>query len=361
MKNKIQLSLLALFLFLTSASFAGAGFFGSGTGAALAYTQNGGSMTTTTSFGNNIGSTTSLELNGAYIHTWKDGSGNICNGTLNYRIYPSAGAASGSFTQVSLGFSANHSFTTTATPSNVNSGGTGDQPWGQTSATTNLLASLTTGTQYVLEFYFEASGSTSNSTGCTDNLFYSNGGSNYTITCTVAAPVPVRLIDFYGNVSSDGVQLDWSTASELNASHFGVYRSLDAIEKVWIGSVTANGTTSEIKKYSFVDEEAKGERVFYFLEQVDFDGATEWYGPVRVDINETASVRAFFTASGALQIKGDISTYQCAKVVSLDGRIIAETTLTSGSQQLSMPSLPKGIYFLELKNSESTKLISLLR
>lgn len=181
-KLYISLVSLAILLHLSPHMYAGAGFFGSNTGGLLAYTVNNGSMVTTNSFGN-LGNCYAFALNGAYIHTWKDGSGNICSGTLRYRIYPQ-GSPTGGFSPVTLNWSANHSFTTNATPSNVTSSNGGDQRWGQTSANIDLLNGLTRGTAYTLEFYFEATGDAGSSSGCGQTFYESNGGSNFKIDFT---------------------------------------------------------------------------------------------------------------------------------------------------------------------------------
>lgn len=53
--------------------------------------------------------------------------------------------------------------------------------------------------------------------------------------------LPVTLLSFKATPQSDRVQLAWETASERNASHFRVERSLDLGEYVSVGEVAAGG------------------------------------------------------------------------------------------------------------------------
>ena len=362
MTNKLFYTgvLSLLMSFFSISVYAGAGFFGSGAGV-IAYTQNAGTMTATSSFGTDIGSSSSLVLNGGYNHVWRDVSGNICSGTLNYRIYQFGASPSGSFVTENLGFSSNHSFTTTATPSNISSSGGNDQRWGQVTGTTNLLTGLTVGAKYTFEFYFSATGSTTANSGCGDNLYYNNGGANFTMDFTVSAPLPVELIGFSGN-DEDGVShLRWSTASELNASHFIIHKSVDGLEKYAVGVVAANGNSSVTQHYSFADAAPRTQKTFYFIEQVDYNGTREWFGPVRLDFKDVSNASAFFTASGLLQINGDADRYNSAQVLRLDGTTVVTVPLELDIEQVHVPMVRGGIYLLELSGPSSHRVIPLLR
>lgn len=351
-----------LFLLMThlcSSVYAGSGFFGAAAGV-IAYTQNAGTMTTTSSFGTDIGNTSSLVLNGGYNHVWRDGSGNICSGTLNYRIYQFGGTPPGSFVSENLGFSSNHSFTTIATPHNISSTSGNDQRWGQVTGSTDLLSGLSVGTKYTLEFYFSATGNTTSNSGCGDDLYYNNGGSNFTIAFTVAAPLPVDMINFSGSVADELFQLKWSTASELNASHFIVHGSVDGLEKYAVGMVMASGNSHVTQHYSYAAP-VFSQRVFYFLEQVDMNGSSDWYGPIRLDATDWSNTCAFFTASGLLQVNSDLDRYSSAKLSTLDGTSVIDIRLESEIQQVAVPVASCGIYLLELKGHSSHTVIPLFK
>ena len=110
-----------------------------------------------------------LTLNGGELKTYKNGSSNVCGGTLNYRVYAS-GDTPGAFTALALPFSANLSGS--------------DQKWAATGQAIDLLDALTAG-DYVLELYWEADGNDSNPSGCGENKYDSDSGNNFTATFSV--------------------------------------------------------------------------------------------------------------------------------------------------------------------------------
>ena len=107
-----------------------------------------------------------LTLNGAELKTFKNGSSNVCGGTLNYRVYAS-GDNPGTFTALALPFSANLSGS--------------DQKWAATGQAINLLDTLTAG-DYVLELYWEADGNDSDPSGCGETQYDHDSGNNFTAT-----------------------------------------------------------------------------------------------------------------------------------------------------------------------------------
>ena len=96
--------------------------------------------------------------------------------------------------------------------------------------------------------------------------------------------LPVKLTAFNANEKNGTIRLNWSTASETNSSHFNILRSATANDFTKINQVTANGTTSSTSNYSFVDETPLPGTNYYKLQQVDFDGDNETFGPVSATI-----------------------------------------------------------------------------
>jgi len=110
-----------------------------------------------------------LTLSGGELKTYKNGSSNVCGGTLNYRVYPS-GDTPGAFTALAL-------------PYDSELGG-GDQKWATTGQAIDLLDALTPG-DYVLELYWESDGNDSNWLGCGETKYDSDSGNNFTATFSI--------------------------------------------------------------------------------------------------------------------------------------------------------------------------------
>jgi hypothetical protein len=86
------------------------------------------------------------------------------------------------------------------------------------------------------------------------------------------AILPVDLISFSGDMTSEGVRLDWQTHQEVNNSHFIVERSADGIWWDSILHVQAKGEVSG-SLYSEVDKKPFAGINYYRLKQYDTDGA----------------------------------------------------------------------------------------
>ena len=85
-------------------------------------------------------------------------------------------------------------------------------------------------------------------------------------------PLPVMLLDFKGSKKESYNYLKWVTASEINADHFNVERSLDAESFYTIGIVEAHGNSTSTNKYDFTDRNAASKVNYYRLRAVDYNG-----------------------------------------------------------------------------------------
>jgi len=96
--------------------------------------------------------------------------------------------------------------------------------------------------------------------------------------------LPVELTSFTAKVSGGKVQLDWTTATEINNSGFDIERSFDGSTFTSVGFVKGNGTTTEPREYSFIDKfEFKAtQSIYYRLKQFDYDGSVNYSNIISV-------------------------------------------------------------------------------
>ncbi len=89
--------------------------------------------------------------------------------------------------------------------------------------------------------------------------------------------LPVELSSFVSTVTNRDVTLNWSTASELNNSGFGIERS--SANGTWssIGNVNGNGTTNLTSSYSFTDRNLSSGIYNYRLKQIDLNGNFQYF------------------------------------------------------------------------------------
>jgi hypothetical protein len=88
-------------------------------------------------------------------------------------------------------------------------------------------------------------------------------------------PLPVELTTFDGSCNESKVVLKWTTASEINNSHFEVEKSDNGIDWTVVGTVNGAGNSQETINYNFVDAN-DGNMAYYRLKQVDTDGGISY-------------------------------------------------------------------------------------
>lgn len=84
-------------------------------------------------------------------------------------------------------------------------------------------------------------------------------------------PFPVRLIKFSAQVIENRVQLDWSTAEEVNSDHFEIQHSTDAKQWTAIATLSSGGNNVSTSHYQFVHQNPVNGKQFYRLKMVDAD------------------------------------------------------------------------------------------
>jgi len=100
--------------------------------------------------------------------------------------------------------------------------------------------------------------------------------------------IPVELISFTAEVLESAVEINWTTATEINNSGFEILRKAQN-DNDWekIRFVPGFGTTTEPKSYSFIDGDVTTGIYKYRLKQIDFDGSFEYSNEIEVAVDFT--------------------------------------------------------------------------
>ncbi len=73
-----------------------------------------------------------------------------------------------------------------------------------------------------------------------------------------------------------GILLSWSTSVENNNSMFILEKSDNGTDFQTVGTIRGAGTSTVVKEYHFLDPQALSPKIFYRLNQVDFDGTAHY-------------------------------------------------------------------------------------
>jgi hypothetical protein len=117
-----------------------------------------------------------------------------------------------------------------------------------------------------------------------NNIFTSSAkadGFAWVTTGPIEVPLPVEYLSFNVYVRHIYVILDWTTATEMNNSHFVVERSVNGYSFEELTTVEGSGNSSVPIDYTATDENPLSRRMFYRLKQVDYNGQYT-YSPIKV-------------------------------------------------------------------------------
>ena len=120
-----------------------------------------------------------------------------------------------------------------------------------------------------------------NTTGGSGNI---NGKYSHIEFATIydPQPLPVEQLEFTAKLLDDGVQLDWSTASEYQSDYFSLFRSIDGESWNLINEISAAGFSTSLQEYQYIDYSIIYNHVYYRLKQTDIDGYMQSWYPVSV-------------------------------------------------------------------------------
>ncbi|WP_299991681.1 T9SS C-terminal target domain-containing protein [uncultured Pontibacter sp.] len=170
-------------------------------------------------------------------------------------------------------------------------------------------------------------------------------------------PLPVELTKFTARTIGKGVELNWTTASELDSKHFEIERSADARSFKTIGIVNTKGTTSLTTNYTFHDREPLLGTSYYRLKQVDEDLTYTYYHILAVS-NQQAKAASVYPTLAQQELKVELPlahmTYDAA-VYDKMGRVVLRQNLKGYTHALDVSRLGHGNYTLVLSNEVGEK------
>ena len=183
------------------------------------------------------------------------------------------------------------------------------------------------------------------------------GDMNLDLGCPEPEPIglPVELSSFTAVPTSHAVELNWTTASELNNDRFVLERSADGQHFFALSEHKGQGNSYDQTTYQAIDHDPLAGRSFYRLTQIDFDGTQSFSPVVTVEWGiDQATARLFpnpvsrnATPQLSLTNWGPAETIQVS-VLNYQGKLMSRQWVETDAQgHLLMPlqhSLTAGTY-----------------
>ncbi|GAB3307248.1 hypothetical protein [Hymenobacter tenuis] len=179
-----------------------------------------------------------------------------------------------------------------------------------------------------------------------------------------AGPLPVQLVSFDGRLQGNRVQLNWSTAAELQSASFTVQRSADGKSFEDVATVRAAGTSTSVRNYTATDASPRQGVNYYRLRQTDLDGTTAYSQVVPVEVSSARLAQQAMSVYGNqsvmnidMQIGG---VCQSIRIMDNMGRVLRTEQLPAGttgafSRQVTLgQQAPGGVYIVQAFTSEGT-------
>jgi hypothetical protein len=178
-----------------------------------------------------------------------------------------------------------------------------------------------------------------NATGSDDAV----GIGEFNVTQVV---LPINLIDYKVSTQNKNTNIQWSTATEINNSHFNIEHSLDGRNFDIVGEIKGAGTSTTIKDYTFIHENVPSGVNYYRLTQVDYDGKSETFEVKSVKVEGEKTFRAFPSETTDF-LNIELNTDFPVILYDAMGK---EQMKIKTSDKINISNLVNGIYFLKSGN-----------
>jgi hypothetical protein len=168
--------------------------------------------------------------------------------------------------------------------------------------------------------------------------------------------LPIELLSFTGEVFESNVILDWEVASQVNNERFIVERSIDAKDWELVGDVIGAGNTNSEYSYRLIDVNPIVGTSYYRLTQVDFNGKSESFYPIKVYVENTIGL-----VISPNPVKGDLHLFAGEDlrgitdiaIFNILGEIVYEETFEGRFNKfnVNLRDMKKGSYIMKINNS----------
>ena len=180
-----------------------------------------------------------------------------------------------------------------------------------------------------------------------------------TANTMIQNPLPLQLLNYEASPTPPKEGLKnwtvlnkWTTANELNTSHFIVQRSEDGRIYKSVGSIAAKG----FGEYIFIDNSLPSgfETVYYQLQVVDKDGKFTYSKVIKISSSVEALDGLILVENPAKhQLKLNVIAASLnntiANVLNAQGMIMKTFTLKQGYQTIDITGFATGVYYLQTK------------
>jgi hypothetical protein len=169
--------------------------------------------------------------------------------------------------------------------------------------------------------------------------------------------LPLDLLTFTGKKETEGNQLNWSTADEINTDRFEVENSLDGINFSVITTIATTGNNSSLtNNYSYLHQNPVAGVNFYRLKMIDIDGKYKYSKVVIIrNVSENGMTLLTYPNPAINEVRITIpANWQNKKVIyeiyNAAGKTVKrkETASSSQTEIINVSNLSAGFYIVRV-------------
>lgn len=166
----------------------------------------------------------------------------------------------------------------------------------------------------------------------------------------VCSVLPVEISDLYGINKDSQNTIYWSTASEINNSHFEIERSLDGYNFYYLDRVKGRGNSNYLSDYRFDDDNVDNKNYYYRLKQVDYNASFQYSKLVYLE-SEKRNAQVSLIGERTVLVNFSTPYYGNLFVVDISGRVIEKRQL-DGDMSTEVTVNGNGLFFIQFDSSE---------
>lgn len=174
------------------------------------------------------------------------------------------------------------------------------------------------------------------------------------------ATLPISLINYSAKTENTMVNLNWSTSSESENSHFEIFKAVSDGNFKFLGKVNGNLNSNTIRNYNFTDFNPNKGTNYYKLVQIDLNGKRNELGINDVyfgmDQNIIKTWPNPFSTELNVELDSNTSYFE---ITDINGKVIESFNAKSTSTfKIQTSNYPSGVYLLKSEDKDGKQTIT---
>ncbi|WP_143962526.1 hypothetical protein [Litoribacter populi] len=196
--------------------------------------------------------------------------------------------------------------------------------------------------------------------------------------CFYILPVEWHQVSAKFQTTSRLNTVNWSTLKEWENSHFEIERSIGGVKNYeMIGRVEGMGWTDEMTEYSFCDDNLplRGERIYYRIKQVDFDGTFDYSQTMMVNVpgmqvtkgdwraypNPVRGIEFNIARLAEEPLNSNIQVKILTSQIPVASFIVKDEGELNSHLRKLLPRIPQGVFVVELQSNKQVEYLKVIK